>query len=268
MIKSIKIIYKKYIEYALSKKCPVMISRSGEKGKRVNCYSIAIDKENQPCYLVKSLVDDELTCLQWDGNSYSNECKVAFSIIKPKDFRISHYYGLSEVTFFGINDFILGRLFFIEYIKIHLYRILTATNQYVFNKKKLFTKQRIKLLRVLFDLRLEGEKKFHVFRLMTELYTVKWLNHPDGNSQIQKVEFYLNALVDTGELKKTEGGTYELTGLAIRAIEDYEEQERKHVENVKIQRRMFWLTLVIVLLTLVQAGLIKLPPIIDLTAKP
>jgi hypothetical protein len=34
-----------------------------------------------------------------------------------------------------------------------------------------------------------------------------------------------------------------------------------------MQWRMFWLTLTIAALTLVQAGLIKLPAIIDLTAK-
>ena len=37
------------------------------------------------------------------------------------------------------------------------------------------------------------------------------------------------------------------------------------VRNVKMQWRMFWLTLVIVFLTLVQSGLIKLAPILDLT---
>jgi hypothetical protein len=268
MVSSIKIVYKKSIEYALSKKCPELISRSGEKGRRVNCYTVAIDKENQPYYFVESLVGDELICLEWDENRYSIKRKVAFSNVQPKDFRISHYYGLSEVTYFGINNFIIGRVLFLKYIKIHLNRFLIATGQYFFNKKKLITKQRIQLLRVLIDLALQGKKKFGVFSLMTELYTVKWHNHPNGNAQREKVEFYLDGLVDTGELKKTKDGLYELTGLAIRWIEEYEEQERKHGENVKIQRRMLWLTVVIVLLTLVQAGLIKLPQIIDLTAKP
>jgi hypothetical protein len=34
-----------------------------------------------------------------------------------------------------------------------------------------------------------------------------------------------------------------------------------------MQRRMFWLTLIIAALTLVQAGLIKLPAIVDLIGK-
>lgn len=54
---------------------------------------------------------------------------------------------------------------------------------------------------------------------------------------------------------------------AVRMIEEYEEQERKHTENVKMQGRMFWLTLTIALLTLVQAGLVKLPPLFDFTSE-
>jgi hypothetical protein len=83
-------------------------------------------------------------------------------------------------------------------------------------------------------------------------------------AQHQKVEFYLDSLVDTGELKKI-NYEYVLTGNALRAIEEYEEQERKHTESVKIQWRMFWLTLVIALLTFVQAGLVKMPALIDLS---
>ncbi|WP_332736532.1 hypothetical protein [Flavihumibacter sp.] len=255
---------KKYITYALSSPCPAMIPRSGEKGALVNCYTVAIDKDAEPHYLVREIQGDELTCSEWNGSKYEIERKIKLSSVNPKDFRISHYYGLSEVTYFGITDFIVGRIFFIEYIKIHGYRVLTAADQYIFNKKKLVTKQRIDLLRFLVSQALEGKKEFDVISLMTKLYTIKWVLHPDKDSQIQKVKLYLKSLVDTGELQMM-NGNYVLTGHALRGIEEYEEQERKHIESVKIQRRMFWLTMVIALLTLVQAGLVKLPPIIDAT---
>ena len=99
---------------------------------------------------------------------------------------------------------------------------------------------------------------------MTGLYSVKWIYHPDKESQRKRLTFHLDSLVDTGELRRV-GLKYELTGEALKAIEIYEEQERKHTENVKIQRRMFWLTLAIVLLTGAQANLYKLPTLIDLS---
>ena len=58
---------------------------------------------------------------------------------------------------------------------------------------------------------------------------------------------------------------YRLTGKALHTVEMYEEQERRHAEGVKVQWKMVWLTLAILALTLVQAGLVKLPTILDLS---
>lgn len=78
------------------------------------------------------------------------------------------------------------------------------------------------------------------------------------------MRFYLDKLAETNDLVKN-GIDYQITGHGVAAIELYEEQERKHGESISTQRRMFWLTIVIALLTLVQAGLVKLPPLLDLT---
>ena len=80
------------------------------------------------------------------------------------------------------------------------------------------------------------------------------------------MELYLGSLVDTGELEKVEID-YVITGKGIAAIEGYEEQESKHSKNIFIQLCVLFLTFVIVFLTLVQAGLVKLPTIVDLSGK-
>ena len=54
--------------------------------------------------------------------------------------------------------------------------------------------------------------------------------------------------------------------LKVEAIEEYEEQERKHTENVKMQRRMFYVAVAVAFLTVAQAGLIKLPTLLDLSS--
>lgn len=113
---------------------------------------------------------------------------------------------------------------------------------------------------------LDGNAEHESLDLMTDLYTIKWVLHPQGEPQHQKLEFYLDSLVATGELEKVKN-KYVVSGKALRTIEEYEEQERRHTENVKMQWRMFWLTLAIVVLTLVQAGLVKLPALIDLTSQ-
>ncbi|MBW4529450.1 MAG: hypothetical protein KME02_02060 [Aphanothece saxicola GSE-SYN-MK-01-06B] len=120
------------------------------------------------------------------------------------------------------------------------------------------------LLKVLVNAALDGRNEHEPLDLMTSLYSIKWFSHPQGKQVQERLKFYLESLVDTGELRKVKC-KYVVTGLALRAIEEYEEEERKHTENVKIQRWAYWVAISIAALTVVQAGLIKLPPILDYT---
>lgn len=256
----------KLTKYALSKafkkECPSTIPRSGEKGAKVNCYTVSIDKNTKPYLLVGGIDNENLNCLEWDGSRYAKCAVIPINAIAPSELRITHYYGHSEVRYFGIIDFLLGIFIRYPYIKIHIARSFDTITQYFFNKKKLVTKQRIDLLKILVEKYMDGTDSVCSIGLMTELYSLKWIMHPDRKSQRRKVEFYLESLAATGELKIVTDG-YAVTGLALRTIEEYEEQERKHRENVIIQRGMLLLTFVIALLTLVQSGLIKLPPLYD-----
>jgi hypothetical protein len=78
------------------------------------------------------------------------------------------------------------------------------------------------------------------------------------------MELYLDSLIDSGELRKI-NNEYVVTGKAIGTIEKYEEEERRHTEAVKLQKKMFWLTILGVLFTIVQSGFIKLPTVLDLS---
>lgn len=249
---------------ALDCPCPQLVPRSGGAGAKVKCFTIYIDKAGDPYLLVRNLSGDTLDCLEWSGHSFDKPVNVKLYSIDAKDVSITHFYGYSEVQYSGVLDFVLGRTLFFPYFKIHVVRAIEAIDQYFFNKKKLFTQQRIELLKFLVQRRLEGIPVSSAVDLMTGLYSLKWVLHPDKDPQLKRLTFYLDSLVDTGELRHVDR-KYELTGEALKAIEMYEEQERKHTENVKIQRRMFWLTFAIVLLTGAQAGLYKLPTLLDLS---
>lgn len=252
-----------FLAKALHCPCPQLVPRSGHDGAKVKCFSIFIDKVGKPYLLVRSLSGDNLDCHEWSGQSFDKPLTVALSSIDASDVSITHFYGYSEVQYKGLLDFVLGRTFFLPYIRIHVERIVNDVDQYFFNKKKFFTRKRIELLKFLIQRRLDGIPSTGAIELMTDLYSLKWVLHPGKESQLKILNFYLDSLVDTGELRRN-NHKYELTGEALKAIEIYEEQERKHTENVKIQRRMFWLTLTIVLLTGAQASLYKLPTLLDL----
>jgi len=248
----------------LSRPCGSRIPRSGERGSAVNCFVTAIDKGDEPYLIVQSLEADQIGCIQWDGNSYSIPCSFPLTDFGPNDFRITHYYGLSEIRFSGIFDYVVNRMTRWPYITVHTVRVLDRFDQYLFNKKKLISKERQSLLKVLVNKALDGHTAHETLDLMTALYSIKWFSHPQGADAQRRLEFYLDSLAATGELKIVDY-KYVVTGQALRTIEEYEEQERKHTENVKIQRRALWVTVAIAALTVVQSGLIKLPPFLDLT---
>ena len=257
-------IAKKTLSKILKNCCESRIPRSGNSGRKVNCFVVSIDNNSAPYLLVQSLEDESFRCLEWDNDHYSIERNIDLKWLNLKELVIIHYYGLATIQYNGLIDYLINQALFLPYIKIHTKRILEYTNQFHFNKKKLVTKQRNELLKLLLELSLEGESKHSPPDLMSGLYSLRWVLHPDGERVLSQLEFHLDALVDTGELARS-GGAYVLTGFGVRAITEYEEQERKHTENVKMQSRTLWLTTIITLLTLIQAGLIKLPTLIDLS---
>lgn len=54
-----------------------------------------------------------------------------------------------------------------------------------------------------------------------------------------------------------------MTGKAISTLERYEEEEWRHTEAVKLQKKMVWLTIILAFVAMIQAGLIRLPALID-----
>ena len=104
-----------------------------------------------------------------------------------------------------------------------------------------------------------------IIDLMTKLYSMNWVLHPSADEQQQKLELYLDSLVESGELNNV-NHEYVVTGKAISTLERYEEEERRHSEAVKLQRKMVSLTIFLVFMAMVQAGLIKFPPLLDFSS--
>jgi hypothetical protein len=253
-----------FLTRLLSRACESSVPRSGEEGTRVNCFVTKLHQGDDPPPVVLALEGDELVCVAWDGSRYSKDLRLPLDMATLSQFRVTHFYGLSTIWYSGLIDFAVSRLTGWPYAKIHAVRVTSRVGQYFFNKRKLATRRRMELLSFLVTRYLGGKGEFSPIDLMTNLYSLRWVEHPDGESARIQLESYLEAMVETGELKKN-SYKYRVTGYALRAIEEYEEQERKHVENVRMQRAMLWLTIAIAVFTAVQAQLIKLPTLLDLS---
>lgn len=248
----------------ISRSCEPRIPRSGKKGEKVNCYVVALDRDNKPFFLATGFEKGLLNGLSWNGERYAEECSISISEINNGNLKITHYYGLSEVIYSSLYDLAWNYLFKVAYLKIHLYRYITSAHQYFFNKKKLVTRKRMELIQFMMNDQLDRvHNGIGVIDLMTKLYSIKWVLHPSAEEQQSRLELYLDSLVESGELRKV-NIEYVVTGKAISTIEKYEEEERRHIEAVKLQKKMVSLTILIVFLAIVQSGIIKLPVLLDL----
>lgn len=258
--KIILMLLKHILKRASSDKIP----RSGNEGERVNCYTAIAYKDHEGL-IIRYYSEGYLVCLKHDGRKYSIQTKITFSELMDYEVKIIHYYGLNTITYFSWLELARGMAFRLPYITSWLLTKKEWFLQGLFNRKKLVTKDRIEILRAILNANLDGEIKITPLSIMSIIHSDRWYLHPNRELELSKIELYLEALSDTNELKRTNHMQYDITGHGISAIEIYEEQERKHTDNISNQRRIFWLTIVIALLTFVQAGLIKMPSIIDLT---
>lgn len=243
---------------------PMRIPRSGEAGAAVNCYTTRVIRGADESLLADSADGNTINCLQWDGDRYSIEKKIDFDDLLGGRFEFTHYHGLNTTIYSGWMDLALGYFFKIPYILAALHAAYHRVAQGFYNRKKFVTKQRIDLLKVVLNAQLGGRDWVSSLAVMSLIHTDRWYLHPDHEREHRRIDFYLKKLAETNDLVRS-GGNYQISGQGVAAIEIYEEQERKHGESIYGQRRMFWLTIVIALLTLVQSGLVRLPPILDLT---
>jgi len=258
-------IYKWLLPKLFSNTCESRIPRSGKDGERVNCYVVSIDDNSEPYFIANKYKDGVISGLTWNVNSYSDEHTMSLPEFINGELRITHYYGLTTITYKSIYDFALHHATKLIYLKIHIRRIIERTTQYYFNKKKLITKKRMDLLQFMMEDQLDREHNaIDILLLMSKLYTIKWVLHPSRDEQKNILKLNLDSLVESGELREV-NHEYIVTGKAISTIEKYEEEERRHTEAVKLQRKMVYLTVLILFIAIVQSGLIKLPTLLDFT---
>jgi hypothetical protein len=260
-------LYQHILPKIFAKRCEGTIPRSGEEGENVNCYSIFLDYEEESYFLAEDYTNEKLKGLKLADGKYQEPHEIAFSEIDKYQLRVKHYYGLSTIAYHGIYTLAWHHYTKIVYLKLHLFRLFYAIDNFFFKKKKLVTKKRMDLLRFLIEDHLNSDHKgFDILDLMTKLYTIKWVSHPSAKDQKEKLRIYLDSLVESGDLTKSDL-RYHVTGKAVWTIERFEEEVRRHAEMAKLQRRIIYLTLILIFVGLVQAGVIRLPTLMDLSSE-
>jgi len=186
------LLYRWLLPIVLSHACESRIPRSGDKGEKVNCYVLAVDKDSQPYFIANDINGDKLIGFTWDGESFCINATITLEELDSGELNITHFYGLSDITYTNIYDLAWNYITKLTYIRIQLYRYIDSTFQYFFNKRKLTTKRRMDLLRFMMDNQIDSEHKgIDLITLLSKIYTTRLFLHPSKDIQQEKLELYL-----------------------------------------------------------------------------
>lgn len=256
----------------LIKKSPQIIPRSGEEGKKADCYTIYLrDKSEKLSYLVEKIDKEknELSVLRLDkSNTFSVKETLSLSSISTDNMEVTHYYGLFNLNYNNVYDLAFNFVTKYDLAKVKVRIFWDFISQSRFNKRELATKNSLELLNFMVVSQMnENISRSHswgrpsiegidIFSLMTKLYSLRWVSHPYSSQQMRKLELYLESLTESGDLRK-DNSKYFVTGRALKTLEKYEENERRHKDALGIQKRIFWLTLILAIAAVIEAHLVK-----------
>ena len=258
-----KYIFKLFAPHLVKNQCPMTVSRIGGDAKSQNCYYLYVYSNSEPKLVIKKINTKGVIGKYFDGNAFCGDSCIPYELFNLSDIRITHFYGTATFEYKSHFNYVLHGFTRKDIVLSHLRRISSYILQFYFNRTKLIMVQRHELLKVLVQNYIDSTHTgIGHLDLMAKLYSIRWIMHPKGEEVEKKLKLYLDSLVETGELSKI-NTEYVVNGKAIVTIENYEEAERRHRDNIKAQRRMIYLTVLLAIFALVQAGVIKLPTLID-----
>lgn len=254
MTRTREVILRWAIKKTLKRRCPERIPRSGEEGKAVNCFTVHLRNPDASKEItVDSLDGDQLEGRAWSGKSFDTPITLSISAALEYEVQIEHFYGLEGVTFKNLSDFLLHQLTRLIYLRIHTHRSLDAIAQFAFNRRSLGSKKRFEILQYLLSQRQSGnDRDWGPFVILNNLYSKRWMRHPDWRERLKAVTFVLDSLVASGDVEKV-GTGYRATTKAATTMESVEEVDRRHREISRLQLWVLVFTAVLAAAAVIQA---------------
>lgn len=244
---------KRVISLALRRNAPSLIPTSGNRAEDNDCYAVyLLDEAGEARFLVENLEGAEVRG-KWshDGKSFTEEKVLSTSELPDFAVYIQHYYRTWTFYSVGVWKFLRYRWSRWPWIRVTFDRFLQSR----FNKKELARQARMDVLEYVLTETMKDRKfQTHPTSLLTHLYSVRWVHRPDKDELMNYYTFMLDALNESGDLEAADRHGYKLTPRALNTVSAFVQEERRHGDNYKIQRGIFWLTIALMFFGLVQAG--------------
>jgi hypothetical protein len=240
------------------KRSPQYIDRSSREN---DCYSTGFALEGVDYHFI-GVSGTTVRCLARDPilQTFQAETQLSLFDVVRSSPTITHYVGQYELKWNSWQSFSREQWHRIKYITLDAYKIRHWLESKWVGRKKLVTVVRYRALKAVWGLQDQDKRNFSSLDILRKVHGKNFFLHPGYERAISRLETVLESLKETGELDKSSDGRFSLTGLGVAAIERIEEEDRKHRDNLRLQRRMLYLTIVVALAALFQAGVVKAPP--------
>lgn len=253
------------LKRALNKLSPDVFTSSSPECEKLDAYKMWIKTSENESVLVDKY--NEAGCLEgWKYNSKSEkhdiQTELATSDENLSRVTVTHYYKCETLEYESLFQLALLNFSGFDKFKVSAKALLNRIAQLIHNSKSVHIKTRYELLRFIVD-KYCIDRDFGLISLSTAIYTLRFFQHPQRPDVQKKLQLYLDSFVESGELKIKSNSLYKVTGKAIVTLEQFELEERRHADSLKVQGLVLVLTAVIALSAIVQAGIIKLKPLID-----
>jgi hypothetical protein len=138
-------------------------------------------------------------------------------------------------------------------------RVVTKTKRALYAYYTPNLKDRTELLSILVEEYLLAENHHQglsAFAVVQKL-NGKWIFFSSKyKPTLRRIELVLDSLVSSGELS-VEAGIYTIEPKAIETLTEFESDNRRHLDNVSHNRRIFWLTAILAIVGIFQIPIIQ-----------
>lgn len=238
---------------ALRRPTPERFSLSPENEKNINFYTPKFRRvgEGPVDMIVNSVHDGSFVGKQWDGTKYQVDRALPSDELSSLSLEITHHFRKIRIKYSGAFDFLRGEL------TLHAWRwtIKETILQKVFNLHLRFRSDRIDVLNELISMYLseaeenelslvfgEGKSPWDIF---SRIYGQRAFGQPSLTREMARFQLILDSLNSSGDLE-CNNSRYKVAAKALSTIAEFEEQERRHRDQVTHNKRILWLTVALV----------------------
>ncbi|WP_186138445.1 hypothetical protein [Burkholderia gladioli] len=236
------------MNYAMRKPAPDRIPLSGEGLASRDYFVVRLVENPDWNVLIEGLDGKALVGRAWVArprhlrlpNSKGFRIRINVDAARLPKIAFQYYRGRLEY-----NEHSAGKLCLGLWGGYWLDALIKKFQQGRYNRRTLNQQNRLDLMRWLVDNALDSAQGVErIFRSSEDILTLmhgrRWARRDDALERMRHLELLLSTMRESGLVESDSARTYRATAKAFEVLENYWTDERRHADNERMQRRLFW----------------------------